>query len=165
MDYLELNKYVDTYTANADVCSQKLREWRQQGPNVAVLDLCRAYLQVHVDKPLWPFQTVEIKGQRHCLTHLGFELNVAPLIRRAIVNTILSQDGIINAVTSSYIDDILLNESVCSVVRIKEYLEQFGQVSKAPEQLKHKHVILRHFRAYPPHHTHPIDMLIPTCIY
>lgn len=26
MDYRELNQYVDTYTVNADVCAQKLRE-------------------------------------------------------------------------------------------------------------------------------------------
>ena len=54
---------------------------------------------------------------------------------RAIVNTVLNQDGIINAATSSYIDDIFVNESVCSAVCVKEYLEQFGQASKAPEQL------------------------------
>ena len=75
IDYRELNKYV-----NAVVCSQKLTEWRQQGPNVAVQDLRRAYLQVHVDKSLWPFQTVEIKGQRYCLTCIGYGLNVTPLI-------------------------------------------------------------------------------------
>ena len=76
MDYQELDKYVDAYMANADVCLQKLREWRQQGPNVAVLDLRCTYLQVHIDKSLWPFQTVEIKGQRYCLTRLGFGLNI-----------------------------------------------------------------------------------------
>ena len=27
MDYRELNKYVDAYTANVDVCAQKLGEW------------------------------------------------------------------------------------------------------------------------------------------
>ena len=37
------------------------------------------YLQVHVNKSLWPFQTVEIKRQIYHLTHLGFGLNVAPL--------------------------------------------------------------------------------------
>ena len=68
MDYWELNKYVDAHTANADICVQKLREWWQKGSNVALLDLCRAYLQVHIDKSLWPFQTVRIKGQRYCLT-------------------------------------------------------------------------------------------------
>ena len=31
--------------------------------------------------------------------------------------------------------DIFVNESVCSAVRVKEYLEQFGLVSKVPEQL------------------------------
>ena len=40
MDYRELNKYVDAHSANADVCAQKLRVWRQKGSNVAVLDLC-----------------------------------------------------------------------------------------------------------------------------
>ena len=135
MDYRELNKYVDAYTANANVCSQKLREWWQQGPNIAVLDLRRAYLQVHVNKSLWPFQTVEIKGQRYCLTRFGFGPNVAPLIMPVIVNTVLSQDRIINAATSSYIDDIFVNESVCSAVRVKDYLEHFGLASKIPERL------------------------------
>ena len=44
MDYWELNRYVDAHTANADVCVQKLRGWRQKGTNAAVLDLRRAYL-------------------------------------------------------------------------------------------------------------------------
>ena len=79
MDYQVLNKHVDAHTANADVCVQKLREWRQKESNVAVLDLRQAYLQVHIDKSLWPFQTAKIKGQRYCLTRLGFGLNVAPL--------------------------------------------------------------------------------------
>ena len=134
MDYRELNKYVDAFTTNADVSSQKLREWQQQGPNVAVLDLCCAYLQVDVDKSLEPFQTVEIKGQRYCLTHLGFGFNVTLLIMRAIVNTVLSQDRIINAATSFYIN-IFVNVSMCSTVSVKEYLEHFGLASKAPEQL------------------------------
>ena len=46
IDYRESNNFVDTYTANADVCAQKLQEWRQQGSNVVTLDLRRAYLQV-----------------------------------------------------------------------------------------------------------------------
>ena len=80
-------------------------------------------MQVLVDKSLWPFQTVVIKGQRYCLTYLGLGLNVTPLIIQAIVNIVLSQDGIINAATSSYISDIFLNECVFSAVCVKEYLE------------------------------------------
>ena len=40
MDYCELNEHVDLYTAGADVCAHKLREWRQQESEVAILDLC-----------------------------------------------------------------------------------------------------------------------------
>ena len=84
MDYRELNNFVDTHTANTDICAQKLRKWRQQGNNVVTLNLSRAYLQVH--RLLWPFQTVMIKGQRYCLTQLGFGLYVAPKITSAIIN-------------------------------------------------------------------------------
>ena len=31
LDYRELNGFVDAFTANAEVCTQKLREWRWQG--------------------------------------------------------------------------------------------------------------------------------------
>ena len=48
MDFRELNTHVDAFTANADVCTDKLREWRRQGTNVTVIDLRRAYLQVRV---------------------------------------------------------------------------------------------------------------------
>ena len=58
MDYRELNLQVNAYTAEADVCASKLREWRRRGSNVALLDLRSAYLQVHVGEPLWPYQTV-----------------------------------------------------------------------------------------------------------
>ena len=45
MDYCKLNEHVNSYTANADVCAQTMREWRQQGPKAAIVDLRRAYLQ------------------------------------------------------------------------------------------------------------------------
>ena len=57
-DYRVLNGFVDAFTANAEVCAQKLREWRRQGVTVLLLDLQNAYLQIYVDKALWPFQTV-----------------------------------------------------------------------------------------------------------
>ena len=78
MDFQQLNCHVHVFTANADVCAAKLREWQQKGSNVSLLDLKRAYLQVCVQKSQWPFQTVKISRQRYCLIHLGFGLNVAP---------------------------------------------------------------------------------------
>jgi len=52
MDFRELNRHVDAFTARADVCAEKLHEWRRQGTKVAVIDLRRAYLQVSMN--LWP---------------------------------------------------------------------------------------------------------------
>ena len=92
MDYHELIEHVDPYTARADVCAHKLREWWQQGLDVAILDLRRAYLQICIEKLLWPFQTIEIKGTRYCLTRLGFSLNVALSIMTAIMSAIQQQD-------------------------------------------------------------------------
>ncbi|KFD56056.1 hypothetical protein M514_03180 [Trichuris suis] len=68
MDFREVNAHIDAFTASSDVCAHKLREWRRQGVNVSILDLKKAYLQVHVEKSLWPYQTVIIQGRRYCLT-------------------------------------------------------------------------------------------------
>ena len=107
MDYRELNEHVNAYTANADVCAQTMREWQQQGPKAAIVDLRRAYLQIHVGL----FQTVKIKGRRYCLIRLGFGF-VAPQIMRSIVKAVIGQDETVSRATSSYVDDIFVNESV-----------------------------------------------------
>ena len=133
MDYRELNNFVDAYMANVDVCALKLWEWWQQGSNVATLDLRRAYLQVRVPQSLWPFQ---IKERRYCLTQLGFGLNVAPKIMSVIMNVVMSQDEEIQRATSSYIDNVYVNDNVASSRRVKEHLECFGLVCKAPEPVQ-----------------------------
>ena len=114
MDYRELNEHVNAYTANMDMSAQTMREWQQQGPKAAIVDLRWAYLQIDIDKSLWRFQTVKIKGQRYCFTRLGFGLNVAPQIMWSVVKAVIGQDETVNDATSSYIDDIFVNESVCS---------------------------------------------------
>ena len=98
---------------------------------------CWTYLQVHIKKSLWQFHTVEIREQRYYLTCLGFRLNVTLLIMWSIVNTFMKQDKIVNAATSSYINDIFVIESVYSAVHVKKHLEQFGLTSKISEQLRH----------------------------
>ena len=55
LDYQELNGFVNAFIATAEVCAQKLREWRRQGVNESLLDLRNAYLQIHIDKALWSF--------------------------------------------------------------------------------------------------------------
>jgi len=55
INFRELNTHVDAFTASADVCANKLRKWRRQGIDVTVVDLRKAYLQLHVHESLWPF--------------------------------------------------------------------------------------------------------------
>ena len=134
--YRELNQYVDTFTANADVCASKLRKWHQHGPNVSLLDLRRAYLQVRVSESLWPFQTVMFTDKRHCLTGLGFGLNVAPQIMKAIINAVLSQEEKVKDGISAHLDDIYVNEDIVSSLHVKAKLAQFGLMCKEPERLE-----------------------------
>ena len=71
LPYRELNDHLFPFTARADICTEKLREWRRAGSNVSVLDLRKAYLQVRVPQSLWSYQTVLFKGRRYCLTRMG----------------------------------------------------------------------------------------------
>lgn len=135
LDYRELNQYVSSHTGTSDVCGEKLRKWRCMGKNVKMIDLRKAYLQIHLSKKLWKFQVVKFHGMTYCLTRLGFGLNVAPKIMSAIVNKVLSIDSTVRAGTDSYIDDIIVNESVISCDRVIELLATYGLQSKPAEPL------------------------------
>lgn len=89
LDYCKLNKHDGAYMAHADVYAEKLKEWRRKGLRVSVLDLHKTYLWICVDQLLWLFQTIIYKGWKYCLTIMGFGLNVAPAITKAIVDTML----------------------------------------------------------------------------
>ena len=132
MDYRELNQYVDTFTADADVCASKLRGWHQHGPNVSLLNLRRAYLQVRVSKSLWPFQTVMFASKRYWV----FRLNMAPQIMKAIIDAVLSQEEKVKDGISAYIDDIYVNEDSVSSLHVKAKLAQFGLICKDLERLE-----------------------------
>ena len=136
LDYRELNGFVDAFTANAEVCAQKLREWRQQGVNLSLLDQRNAYLQIHVDEVLWLFQTVIFKSQHFCLTRLGFGLNVALLIMKSVIDTIVSQDHTIKSATSAYVDDILINKNRVPASHVQQHFLDHGLVSKDPVRLR-----------------------------
>ena len=136
MDFRLLSYHLDVFTANADVYAAKLHEWWQKGSNISLLDLKRAYLQVHIQKTLWPFQTMKIDEQRYCLTHSGFGLNVAPLIMKAIVSAVLSHEEAVGHTAFAYIDDIYVNKDVMPATRVREHLARFGLECKDPERLE-----------------------------
>ena len=67
---------------------------------------------------------------------MGFGLNVAPSIMRAIVEATLSKDDAVRQATSAYIDDVFINEDIASATRVRQHLANFGLVSKEPEWLQ-----------------------------
>ena len=77
----------------------------------------------------------KIKVQRYCLTCLGFGLNVAPQIMQSVVKAGFGQDKTVDGTTFSYVDDIFVNEGMCSAAQVKTHLELFGLTCKDPEQL------------------------------
>ena len=136
LNYRELNDHVDPFTAHADICTEKLREWRRAGPNVSVLDLRKVYLQVRMHQSLWSYQIVLFKGRRYCLTCMGFGLNVAPSIMQTIVDAILTKDKSIQRATSAYIDDMYVDKSIVPAACVKKHLYSFGLLSKELERLQ-----------------------------
>ena len=106
------------------------------GDDVALLDLKKAYLQVHVEEALWPFQTVLVDGKRYCLTRLGFGLNVAPSVMKTVLETIAKQDKKVQEAVSFYLDDVLVNEEVLTAEAVAAHLGAYGLDCKPPVRVK-----------------------------
>lgn len=138
LDFRELNDYVSCHTGDdvTDVCSDVLRKWRQVEGGTSIVDLKAAYLQIHVSEKLWRYQLVRYKNKTYCLTRLGFGLCSAPKIMSRILKMVLSSEENIRAATYSYIDDILVDETVISAAAVVEHLSRFGFEAKSPEPLK-----------------------------
>ncbi|KAF2348571.1 hypothetical protein FHG87_020672 [Trinorchestia longiramus] len=102
---------------------------------MSIVDLKAAYLQLRVDMELWRYQLVKYNVQTFCLTRLDFGLNSAPRIMSKVLKHVLSIDDTIKNATSSYIDDILVDETKISVTEVVSHLNKFGLITKAPEAL------------------------------
>ena len=138
LDYRELNAHVECHTGDsvADVCGETLRAWRQMNKAATVVDLKSAYLQIHVARSLWKYQLVKVKGKTYCLTRLGFGLSSAPRIMAKILKTVLGKVDRMESGTDSYIDDILVDETVVSAAEVAEHLRAYGLATKPPEPLE-----------------------------
>lgn len=141
LDYRELNQFVQSHTADSEVCPETLRKWRRMGDRLGVVDLKDAYLQLHVKQELQEFQVVCINGQYYRLTRVGFGLSSAPKIMSAIVKHILMTDPEIANATDHYVDDIVVDVDQVSVRRVIEHLHKFGLVTKPPETLSEASVL------------------------
>ena len=79
---------------------------------MSLMNLRKAYLQICINKVLWPFQTVIIKSKWFCLTRLGFGLNVASLVIKSVITAIRSRDQEIKSATSAYVDNIFIDKKL-----------------------------------------------------
>ena len=95
LDYREVNQFVSSSGARADVCADKLREWRQMPENCAILDLADAYMQIHAHLLCSKFQRVEFEGCTYELTRVGFGLASAPQILKAVTQYVLNLDEMV----------------------------------------------------------------------
>ena len=135
MDYREMNEYVEASGAEADVCADKLREWRQFPANSSTMDIRDAYMQVRVHPDCSRYQSVRYKNKHYELTRMGFGLNCAPQILKAIVSAVLSLVPEIQRATSAYFDDVIVDEDKVSSSRVAAHLEQYGLPCKPPVPL------------------------------
>ncbi|XP_067932754.1 uncharacterized protein [Watersipora subatra] len=137
MDYRELNAFVESHTGGdaVAVCGEKIWKWKQLRGKLGVVDLKSAYLQIHVSEDLWKYQVVKYKGVPYALTRLGFGLSCAPRIMTKILGKVLSLDERVRRGTDHYIDDIVVQESVLGVEKLRKHLAKYGLATKEPEGL------------------------------
>ena len=123
--------------ADADVCEEKLRSWRQKLSNCVLLDLRDAYMQIGVVDECSKYQIVKFEEDyyRYMLRRHEFGLNCAPEIMKAVVSKVLSLDENIFKATDRYYDDIIIDLNMVSVEKVKEHLLRFGLASKPAENL------------------------------
>ena len=121
MDYWLLNWYVNVFRANVDIYVTKLREWCKEGMNISLLiwgkDIFRCMLTNHCGN----IKTIGIWNRIYCL---GFILNIAPKIMKAIIEPILSQIDRVKKSVSTYIDKNFVNGSFASTTYLKEHCDQ-----------------------------------------
>lgn len=141
LDFRFLNEHIKCYTGDSDICEEKLRKWRKNDERAKLLDLKDAYLQLRMDKQFWAYQVVFFKGKSYCLTRLGFGLNCAPRIMTHVLRRILSLESDIQEGTDSYIDDIMVDETIVSSEKVKTHLKSYGLQSKPVEDISNARVL------------------------
>ena len=109
LDFQELNEFVECSGADADACDEKTEIMEAEIGNCALLDLRDAYMQISVADECSKYQTVEFEGNFYKLIKLGFDLNCAPEIIKAVVSKVLSLDEKISKATDHYYDDIIID--------------------------------------------------------
>ena len=138
LDYRKLNEcLVSKPGLEVPVCEETLRRWRRLGDadEFCLMDIKKAYLQIHVAPDLLKYQVVRWKGSTYVMTRMAFGLNVAPKVMDVVVRWI-TQDfpGVDN-----YVDDVLA--PVASAESVATKLQEYGLPTKPAESLTSTRVL------------------------
>lgn len=87
---------------------------------------------------------MKVRNRRYCLTRLGFGLNIAPLVMKAVIKTILMQQSEIARPVLPYVDDMLLKEDLVSADQAAAHFTAFGLECKQPHQTVDRARLLVH---------------------
>lgn len=88
LDYRCLNARLQSDPGDDEpACEESLRKWRKAGclGDFKLLDIKKAYLQVHVAKEFLKYQTVFWIRKPYVMTRMGFGLSIAPKYMSTIV--------------------------------------------------------------------------------
>ena len=129
LDYRPLNSLIISQPAEAPVCGETLRRWRQLGDasGYFLLDISKAYLRVHIAPHLQRYQTVVWNGKPYVMERMGFGLSVAPKAMDMIVKWVTRH----HAGVDNYVDDLYVPKPL--VGKVEQELKAYGLPTKPAE--------------------------------
>ena len=137
LDYRLLNERIESHPgADAPVCSETIRKWRQSNDEQHnMLDIKKAYLQVHVDPALLRYQAVVWNGKCYVMTRMGFGLSIAPRFMDIIIRWVTRRWSDVD----NFVDDIRAPATDCPAVAAE--LLSYGLPTKPAEPLPEARVL------------------------
>jgi hypothetical protein len=143
LDYSILNPYIKNtnFVSQSEVCHISLQRWRKLAVAYLV-DVDKAYMNVEVDRSLYPYQVVEVDGAQYAMTRMGFGLNVAPRVLKCLIQQVL-KEAKLDDVTNPYRDDVVVGSEhetaraqiLQQVDQVREALLKHGLPTKQPVNL------------------------------
>ena len=137
LDYRMLNKLIESSPGlDAPACSETLRSWRKSpAGDFQLVDLSKAYLQVHVHPELQRYQVVLWQGKPYVMTRVGFGMNIAPKFMDIIIRYVTRGYPEVD----NYVDDLRIPTQLVDPVTAA--LHRFGLPTKPAEHLPNARVL------------------------
>ena len=136
LDYRHLNRQLVSHPGNdSSVCAESLRSWRRREDEHKLLDIRKAYLQVHIRDDLLRYQVVVRQDTTYVMTRMGFDLSVAPKVMDIIVKFVTRDMPEVD----NYVDDVIVPKPLSSAVSAR--LAAYGLPTKPAEDVSSARVL------------------------